>query len=325
MQPNATSSMKPSGKPFVENWIQSLTLVSSDLSAQRIKPLMDVVNQLCRSEPGVDLHLSAEKLWSFASSEGLTGLLQFLPTQQAEWLFDVDDQFVFERTDIESMASLEAFKNGVGVGASEFATIARVTSGDWTNLVRNEALRQKRSMSVNVFPDGKNLELACKAHWDGTNWTVRFEQVDWVSVNYEEPFRTKRPTLESMHEAIMWGAANGNDSMIPKQVAKLTQPAIVEGWFDCVPRLKELHQLVLIDESESYAPWFRRAWGVVWPVIYREHNVLRGMIELDRARKELAACITSAPRMTVWMFAYAKLICLAQIGRGLGTLGDFVD
>src|SRR5882672_7756137 len=115
MQQNATSSMKPSVKPFVENWIQSLTLVSSDLHAQRIKPLMDVINHLGRNEPGIDLVANSEKLWDFCSTEGLVGLLNFIPTQQPEWLFDVDDFFTFERAQVESLESVESLKNGIGV------------------------------------------------------------------------------------------------------------------------------------------------------------------------------------------------------------------
>lgn len=325
MQNNATSASKLAGKPFIENWIQSLTRSAGDLTAQRIKPMIDVINNLGKIDPEVDSLKTADKLWDFCTTEGLVGLLNFLPTQQPEWLFDPDDIFVYVRRNCEPVTTQDAFRNAIGAQPAELAMTARVTSGDWTNIVRNEALRQRKSMNVTVFPDGNNLELASTAKWDGKHWQIAFEQIDWVTVNYEDPFRTKRPRLESMLESILWCAANANDSIVPKQVAKLTQPAIVDDWFDCVPRLKSLHQQVLIDDADNFAPWFRRTWRIVWPVVYRELNMLRGMIELEHARMEIAACITAVPRLTLWMFVYAKLISVAQVGRGLGPLGDFVD
>ena len=96
-------------------------------------------------------------------------------------------------------------------------------------------------------------------------------------------------------------------------------------WIGCVKRLEALHKQILATEAKDYSPWFRRTWACVWTVIYREQNVLRGQANVDVVRSELTACVGTVPRLTTWMFAFAKLVCENQLGRGLGICGDYTN
>ena len=90
-------------------------------------------------------------------------------------------------------------------------------------------------------------------------------------------------------------------------------------------RLEHLHKQILTTQANDFAPWFRRTWACVWTVVYREQNVLRGQANVDVVRAELAACVSTVPRLTTWMFVFAKLICENQLGRGLGICGDYTN
>jgi hypothetical protein len=80
-----------------------------------------------------------------------------------------------------------------------------------------------------------------------------------------------------------------------------------------------------LSNSRDFSPWFTRVWDCVWPVIYREQNMLNGKADLNRIRSEIKECLTTQPRLTVWMFLFAKLSSLIMVGRGLGQCADFID
>ena len=191
-------------------------------------------------------------------------------------------------------------------------------------MVRREAVRLQRPMSSGAMPQGNNLRLPCTAYWDTQTWVVRFDQADWIELQFEGTVSVPRPKFSELEEQLNWAIATANDALVPKKIAACS---VVRGqpiWVDCVERLRPLHHTVL-RSGKDFGPWFQRVWGCVWPTIYREQNVLGGRAELDPIRKEMAACLASVPRLTMWMFVFAKLVCLAQIGRGLGTCSDFRD
>jgi hypothetical protein len=178
-------------------------------------------------------------------------------------------------------------------------------------------------MSVAAVPAGMNLRLPCTAAWDLKGWSIRFDQADWVVIRYDEPCTVERPTMEELDEPLMWAVAAGHDALVPKSLPVIKLEAKPPAWMNCVKRLEAFHQRVLVKEAADYAPWFRRAWACVWTVVYREQNVLRGQADVDVVRQELAECIAHVPRLTIWMFALAKLVCECQLGRGLGISGDY--
>lgn len=315
--------MSTTDTAFTQNWIQSLTLVAQEPVARQIKPLLDSINDVSRMNSEADRMASARRLWDFAIAERLKGLLEVLPVQQPQWTFADDETFIFERSGKISIPDFATWAQCIGVAPGEFAMTAKVTSRDWLTLVRQEAVRLQRSMNTAAMPQGMNLSLSCTAQWDLKAWSIRFDQADGVVVGREDPFSVVRPTVEELNESIFWMLAAANESLIPKSVAKCSTGVNLQPWIACSSRLESLHQRVLIQEANLFAPWFRRTWACVWPVVYREQNILRGQARLDAIRQELAACITNVPRLAVWMFVLAKLLCESQLGRGLGISVDY--
>lgn len=310
-------------KAFTQTWLQSLTLVARNPVAQGIKPLLDTINDLCQINADTDRMAAAKRLWDFGASDGLQSVLAIMPVQQPDWLFDRDSPFVFQRTGRDEIADFETWTKCLGIQANEVALIAEVTSRDWLNLVRQESVRLQKAMSAAAIPGGLNLRLPCTAAWDLKGWSIRFDQAEWVVIRYDEPFTVERPAMEELDETLMWAVAAAQDGLLPKSLPKLQWEAKAQPWMGCVKRLEPLHTRVLVQDAAGYAPWFRRVWACVWTVIYREQNVLRGLADLDVVRQELAECINHAPRLTIWMFVFAKLVCECQLGRGLGISGDY--
>ena len=311
-------------KAFTQHWLQSLTLVAREPVAQQIKPWMDTIDDISRASTEVDRGAAARRLWDFAQSEGLRSLLEILPVEQPAWLFDRDDPFQYRRVGRDEITDFVTWSKCLGIEACAVALAAEVTSRDWLNLVRQEAVRLQKTMSTAGLPPGLNLQLACKAVWDLKGWSVRFDQAEWVVVRYDEPVSVPRPAWEEIEECVGWAIANANDALVPKIIAKTSGDLGPQPWTSCVPRIECLHQRVLVQDAKHYSPWFRRVWACVWPVVYREQNVLRGEANIDVVRKELAACIQEIPRLTTWMFAFAKLVCECQLGRGLGISADYL-
>ena len=310
-------------KAFTQTWLQSLTLVARNPIAQGIKPLLDTINDLCQGQADSDRMASAQRLWDFGAAEGLQGVLTIMPVQQPDWLFDRDSSFVFQRTGRDEITDFESWTKCLGLQPNEVSLTAEVTSRDWLSLVRQESVRLQRAMNVAAVPAGKNLRLPCTAAWDLKGWSIRFDQADWVVIRYDEPFTVERPGMEELEETLMWAVAAAHEALIPKSVPPIEVEPSAQPWMSCVKRLEQFHSRVLVQEAAQYAPWFRRVWACVWTVIYREQNVLRGQADIDVVRQELAECVTHAPRLTIWMFAFAKLVCECQLGRGLGISGDY--
>ncbi len=310
-------------KSFTQNWLQSLTLVAQNPVARQIKPMLDSVNDLTRFNSEANRLESARKLWDFASAEKLGGLLEILPTQQGVWKFGDDETFVFHHGRIEPIADFDSWTKYIGLVPGDFALVADVTSSDWTTLLRQEAVRQRRSTSVAAMPQGMNLQLPCTAHWDLKNWSIRFDQADWVEVRYDDPFTVNRPAFTDLYEKMMWMVAEAQERLIPKSVSKCTFDATSPAWVTCEDCFTDLHDRVLSRETTYCSPWLRRTWACVWPVIYREQNVLRGHAQIDPIRQEIAACMGAVPQLTMWMFVMAKLVCESQFGRGLGISGHY--
>lgn len=312
-----------SDKAFTQNWLQALTLVAREPAAQRIKPLLDCADALSRMNSEADRGEAAARLWEYATTEDLKPLLEIIPFQQQVWQLDPDETFVFHHQALPAIDDLATWMTCLGAVPGEVRLVAHVTSKDWLNHLRDSALRQQRSMNVSSMPTGLNLELPCTATWDLTRWTMRFDQADWVHVSYEEPFAAARPAIEQLEEQLAWLIAAANDKRIPKTIAKWSQASEFANWMACVPNFELLHRQVLIRDAKHFHPWFRRIWSAVWPVMYRQYNVLRGQVELETIRRELAACVEHAPQLTVWLFVFSKLVCTYQLGTGLGISGLF--
>lgn len=311
-------------KAFTQQWLQSLTLVAREPAAQKIKPLLDTINDLSRVHIETDRMLSAQRLWDFGTSEGLESVLSIMPIQQPGWVFDRDDPFVFERTDREEINDFPTWTKCLGAQEGEVSLTAEVASRDWLTRLRQEAVRLQQSLNTAAVPAGMNLRLGCKAVWDLKGWSIRFDQAEWMVLRYDEPFSVTRPEMAEIDECLAWAIANANDTLQPKVVGKCSVDAIAQAWMKCVPQLVQLHERVLVTEAKHYSTWFRRAWACVWAVMYREQNVLRGQANIDVVRQELAACVKDVPRITTWMFVFAKLVCECQLGRGLGISGDYL-
>lgn len=311
-------------KAFTQHWLQSLTLVAREPVAQRIKPLIDTIDDISRASADVDRTAAARRLWDFAEAEGLRSMLEILPVEQPTWIFDRDDSFLYRRTDRDQITDFETWLKCLGIEACEVPLMADVTSRDWLNLARKEAVRLQKTMSTAGMPQGLNLELGCTAAWDLKGWSVRFDTAEWVVIRYDEPVSVTRPAMQEIEETVSWAIATGNDSLLPKVVAKTSGDLGPLPWIQCVPQIEALHKKILVTEAKHYSAWFRRVWACVWPVAYREQNVLRGQADIDAIRQELATCIQAVPRLTTWMFALSKLVCECQLGRGLGISADYL-
>lgn len=312
-------------KAFTQQWLQALTLVAREPVAQQIKPLLDTISDISRAGGEADRLAAAKRLWTFAESEGLLPLLEIVPVQQPTWIFDRDDPFQFHRTVRDKVTSFESWLPLIGLTEGEVTLSADVSSRDWLTLARQEAVRLQKSMSTGAIPAGLNLQLACKGSWEiGQGWSIRFDQAEWVVVRYEDPVSVQRPDMSEIDEALAWAIANANDQLVPKVLSKFTEDARPLHWLGCVPRLESLHQRILVGEVKHTHAWFRRVWSCVWPVSYREQNVLKGQANVEVIRQELAACFKEAPRLTTWMFVFARLVCESQLGRGLGVSADYL-
>ena len=314
----------PPEKAFTQNWLQSLTLVAQNPIARQVKPLLDTVNDLTRFNSEADRLTSAQKLWDFASAEGLRGLLEILPIQQPVWRFGDDEMFNYLHAKQELVPDFAAWSKCLGLTVGEFALLAEVTSSDWLTLLRQEAVRLQRPTNVAAMPQGTNLTLPCTARWNLDSWSVSFDQADWVSVQYDDAFTVSRVSFADISEKVLWMITEAQDICIPKTVPKCTVDVADHAWMACAERLAALHQRILVQEANYFSPWFRRTWACIWPIIYREQNVLRGQAQLDPLRQEIAACIAAVPRLVLRMFTMAKLLCEILFGRGLGISAHYV-
>lgn len=312
-------------KAFTQNWLQSLTQVANEPTAKRIKPLLDTINDLSRMNTESNRIESAQKLWDFAVAENLKSMLEIVPIQRPNWIFDRDDPFVYQHQTQAEITDFDAWTQSIGIVPCEVPLVAEVANKDWLSLVRKEAVRLQRTLNTSGMPSGLNLKLPCKAKWDLSGWSIQFDQADWVVIRYEEPFSAERPDLSDFEESLLFAVGQANETLVPKNTPTCTNINTNAPWIGCVKRLEHLHKQILITQANDYSPWFRRTWACVWTVVYREQNVLRGQANVDVVRAELSACVSTVPRLTTWMFVFAKLVCENQLGRGLGICGDFTN
>ncbi len=314
-------------KAFTMNWLQALTLAAREPIAREIKPLLDTVADISRTTTEADRIASAKKLWDYAESVDCTSLLHLIPIQQPDWSFESEDIFIYRRSRPDEFQKLnfESWTSALGLTPCTVSLEASATTKEWTSLVRQEAVRLQKSINAGAVPAGLNQQLPCHATWDLQAWTVRFTEPDWVTVRYETPFSVQRPQWEQIEESLTWMIAQAQDSLIPKALPKFATDNTTTLWLGNATSLEPLHRRILTSDAKHYQPWFRRAWAAVWPVVYREQNILRGQANIETIRQELAECIKHVPKLTIWLFFFGKLLCENQLGRGLGTCGDYVQ
>ncbi len=319
-----TSDKTISTKMFTENWLQALTLAVQSPAARLIKPHMTDIDNVSQARDEAIQTESAQRLWSYCQESGLVELLRLAPTAQSQWRFDGDEMFTFELSDAanQKVNDLESWSQSLGLVAGDFKLTATTTASEWAGLVRKEAVRQRRSSSADTGDGGMTLQLECTATWDREAWKVRFEKADWIERKFDEAFETDRPDLNETIEKLISAIISGEQNLLPKSLPHTTI-ASDRSWIQSVPSLVALHQSVMENKKLETKLWFRKTWGAVWPVIYREQNRLDQPCELSVLRRELADCFAHAPKLTVWMFVAAKLLCVAYLGRGLGICGNF--
>ncbi|MEZ6152428.1 MAG: hypothetical protein R3C09_20200 [Pirellulaceae bacterium] len=344
----------PIAAPFTQAWIQALTLAADNPLARTIKPQIELVNTLGRSRAEADRAQVAQELWQVSQREVLSDLLHVLPVYRAQWDFPSDDKFIYRRRDAgtvlaampgdssEPSSSNVARRSAVGTAAAsangdfaawcsamglsslEVPLTAEVFSGDWASLVRSEAVRLQQSLSLSAVAQATTLQLPCTARWDTQGWSITFDQVDWVVIAYDELPVMQRPTYAELEEPLSWLLATANDTLVVKRAANCNFTPTPTAWEDCVASLQPLHA-GLREQPGSYAPWLLRTWHCVWPTVYREQQVLHERADIDVLRRELKACLDAQPRLCMWMFLFAKLICQTQLSTGLGFCADFGD
>lgn len=302
--------------PFTQSWIQALTLASDRPITRTIKPKLDWIDILSRSHLA-GRELAARELWEYAAKVPLLPVLTILPIREARWEFQ-DEKFLFRQEQVPQLKSLEDWSTQLGIVAADFGLIAEVTGTDWAGLVRQEAVRQQRSFST-AAGGGANLQLPCTARWEADQWVIRFDAVEWLSVCYEEPVTVARPEYASVESNLLFTVAEADQQLATLKTQPHKQVSRDIEWIDSVIELSEFHHQAFGNSS----PWMRQAWHCVWPTVYRERNLLKGKADLVRVRREMAECLTSVPELTVWMFVFAKLVCLARLGNGLGLSADY--
>ncbi len=309
-------------KPFTENWLQTLTLSVGSPSARLVKPLINDIDSVSQTRDPAEQLQAAERLWQFAHENKLLPLLKLLPTQQQIWSFSEEETFNFERRGSKSIETKEDWLAALGIVPYQFELTATVTSGDWAEHLRREAVRLRKTLSAQAMQSSSTLDKATVAQWKDAAWHIHFVEADWVVLRYEEAFETDRPSVEEAEEAIITSLIEAEPLILSKTLPN-TSVASVDLWADSVPRLKPLHQRFLAEGKTNSNLWVRRAWAAVWPVIYREQNQLTKPCDIDWIRRELAECFQNVPKATLWMFVAAKLVCSSQLGRGLSVCGNF--
>lgn len=334
--PSAQSFSSAINAPFTQSWIQSLTLVASHPLARTIKPQLELVNTLSRSRAEADRAQAAKELWGLAQPAGLSELLDVLPVHRAQWAFPSEDKFLLRRRDATttdegvheasgvSSGSFEGWRQAIGLDSLEVPLTAEVFSGDWASLVRSEAVRLQKPLSLSAVPQATTLQLPCTARWDTVSWSVSFDQVDWVVLKYDELPVMARPTYAELQQQLMRILTTANSTLIGKQSANCAFSATGVAWRECVASLQPLH-VDVHRQASQFSPWLLRTWNCVWPVVYREQHVLHERADIDVVRRELKACLEAQTKLCLWMFLFAKLICQSQLTTGLGFCADFGD
>ncbi len=311
--------------PFTQSWIQALTLAASNPLARTIKPSLEWIDRLSMSREDPHRLEAAQALWDFAHSNGLQELIWLLPARATSWMFDRDDIFTFAtRLTDEPQRDFQRWTECLGLVPGSFDLVAEVTGSDWAGLVRKEAVRLQHSLDTTAVQQASNLRLPCTAKWDMSRWAVRFAQVDWIVSSYDDPPVAPRPAFAETEESLLWAIASANESLLEKRSAQCPPAQHQPTWRSCAPHLQALHA-AFASQAATFSPWMTRVWNCVWPIVYREQNVLNAKADLNHLRAELRDCLAAHPRLVMWMFLYAKLACQLHLGRGLGLLADYSD
>ena len=313
-------------REFTESWLQALTLCINHEKARSIRPWLTTIQVLTASETLPEQKDEAIKLWKYSQETNLEGFLELIPAKSSPWHFEDDEEFVFtpnlEQLTTDIADPLTRWLISLGIEKGSIRAAARITSQDWTTMVRKQAIRRSKPMNVNAFPSGDVLNLACTLEWSPRTWTVRFVQPDWMSLEYESEFLAPRPSFELLTERLIDALANANDRFKSKAVLSNFNPDST-GWTTCIGDFAQWHRDALLADAYGLSPWMRRTWNCVWPVIYRERNRLRGPCDLAYLRSELKACFDHSPELCEWMFVTARLACEIHLGSGLGISGNF--
>ncbi len=337
--------------PFTQSWIQALTLVAENPLARSIKPQLELINTLSRSRAEGDRAQAALEMWQVAQREGLSELLSVLPVNGPVWNFSSDDRFIYRRRDADTasaaasddrskpsscevarhstgglptastVADFDTWCSAIGLKPLEVPLTAEVFGGDWASLVRSEAVRLQKSLSLSAVAPASTQQIPCVARWDMRAWSIRFDPIDWVVIAYDELPAMQRPAYAELAERLSRLMATANDTLVVKQAANCNFAPARAAW---VASLQPLHAS-LRSQPSRYAPWLTRTWYCVWPIVYREQQVLRERADIAALRRELKACLDAQPRLCMWMFLFAKLVCQTQLSTGLGFCADFRD
>jgi hypothetical protein len=321
--------------PFSQSWIQALTSVAENPLARTIKPKMDLVNALVLARAETERLDVARQLWEVAEQAGLTELLRIVPTARSQWVFDSEDVFLY-RTVASTLPptsasatplvglDFESWQRSIGLVPTEVALTAEIFNGDWASLVRKEALRLQQSFSMSAIGASNTLTLPCRARWDLNCWSVQFDSIEWVVVRYEEIPSMTRPSYDELEELFTWLLATSGEAKVNKKNSQTDFRPQLPAWLDCVAGLSGLHRLLSKSPSD-FSPWMVRVWHCIWPIVYREQQVLRERADIAVVRNELRICLTAQPQLCLWMFLFAKLVSQTQVGSGLGFCADFRD
>ena len=306
---------------FTEAWLQALTLAVSTPAARQVKPLINDLDSLSQAREAAEQTAASQRVWDFASQNHLLPLLKLLPIDSPQWQFDDEETFSFEPTAAKRIESLEDWRSALGITGCEVDLKASAVTSEWAGVLRREAVRHGKSISTALLPNTQSVQLNCTAAWDRQQWAVRIKEAEWRQFKYPQPFRGERESLDVASAALSrWFT----DAKVAGPIEKVSSSASPSPWIRSVPRLEPLHAAVFAAKPlPAYANTLQAAWQAVWPVIYREQNRLNQPVDLNQVRQDLAASFRDAPQLTLSIFVAAKLICLHQLGRGLGVCGDW--
>lgn len=306
------------GNAFTQSWIQALTAAADNPYARRIKPSMDLVNRLVRNPDREDRETAARELWDFAQSHSLLDILRIIPSQQIRWEFVRDDAFLFHQTQVATISTVDDWLAGLGITQASFELMAEVNALEWTTMIREQAVRKQQTFSKPAATTQTTLQLPCTATWDGNRWEVRFASPDWLTLDYEDPARVERMSEADLSEHCQMLFAEAASKFVRDTTRTKSSEDL--QWQSRVPALRGLHAQI---QNLEVAPRALQVWNAVWPVVYREQNVLGGCADLDIVRNEISQALKHQPEFTLWTFVFAKLVYQVSSGYGLGFLADF--
>lgn len=306
---------------FTQPWLQSLTQAIDIPETRQIKPWFERIDSLYRQQAKVSPGQAADEVWEFGAKRGMVSILSLLPTMESEWEFDDHKEFTFRRNPLpSSIETLDQWKAEIGLSDCKIALEVGVLSADWTNFVRREALRQKKTFSSGTATATGMQSIACDASWRDGSWQMTLDGTEWLVVEIHDPFQTARPSVDTIRAAV-WKSLEYAETAAKRCRWEEIAVQNPRDWAAQCPLLAELHQEVI--SSREYCSAVRYAWESAWPIVYREQNILRGQSDIACIREQISHAMTQNADLTIWMFVMAKLLATSTIGSGLGTNGTF--